>query len=210
MNITKYQHACFTVEKDGQVLVVDPGNFSSDFIAPAAVVAVVVTHEHGDHFDHELVAAIHDKNPDALVIGPASVTDKVEIGETRAVAPGDSVTIGPFTLTFSGGEHARIHQSIPLIENIGVMINDLLYYPGDSLYIPEQAVDTLALPAAAPWMKIGETIDYLLAVRPRFAFPTHDAILSEAGQTVVDQLLARFAANNDIDYKRIDAAPYSV
>jgi L-ascorbate metabolism protein UlaG (beta-lactamase superfamily) len=55
MKLTKYEHACFTVEKDDQVLVVDPGSFSSDFIAPAGVVAIVVTHEHGDNFDPEQI-----------------------------------------------------------------------------------------------------------------------------------------------------------
>ena len=25
MKLTKYEHACFTVEKDGKLLVVDPG-----------------------------------------------------------------------------------------------------------------------------------------------------------------------------------------
>ena len=52
MKLTKYEHACFSVEHDGMTLVVDPGNFTTDFIAPEGVIAVVITHEHSDHFDH--------------------------------------------------------------------------------------------------------------------------------------------------------------
>lgn len=90
MKLTKYEHACFTVEKDGQLLVVDPGNFTTDFIAPEHVVAVVITHEHADHFDHEQIEAIIDKNPNAVVVGPVDITSKIEAFNTKAVAAGES------------------------------------------------------------------------------------------------------------------------
>lgn len=205
MKLTKYEHACFTVEKDGQVLVVDPGEFSSDFIAPERVVAVVVTHQHGDHFDHEKLAEIIDKNPDAVIIGDESVTSKIEAFETKTVQAGDQLTVGLFDLEFFGGDHALIHASIPKITNLGVMINELLYYPGDSFTLPQKPVDALALPAAAPWMKIGEAVDFLAAIRPRLAFPTHDAILSEEGKEIADRLLSITANKNGSSYLRLDA-----
>ena len=205
MKLTKYEHACFTVEKDGQVLVVDPGEFSSDFIAPERVVAVVVTHQHGDHFDHEKLAEIIDKNPDAVIIGDESVTSKIEAFETKTVQAGDQLTVGLFDLEFFGGDHALIHASIPKITNLGVMINELLYYPGDSFTLPQKPVDALALPAAAPWMKIGEAMDFLAAIRPRLAFPTHDAILSEEGKEIADRLLSITANKNGSSYLRLDA-----
>lgn len=204
MNVTKYQHACFTAEVDSQLLVVDPGNFSADFIAPDHVVAVVITHEHADHFDHDHLAAIMDKNPDAVILAPEAVTAQIEVFNTRSVAAGDIVAVGPFNLEFFGGQHAVIHDSMPIAANLGVMINDLLYYPGDSFTLPEKSVDTLAIPAAAPWMKIGEAIDFLVAVRPRLAFPTHDAILSDAGRSLADTMLGSFGEKNGIDYRRLD------
>jgi L-ascorbate metabolism protein UlaG (beta-lactamase superfamily) len=204
MKLTKYQHACFTVEKDDQVLVVDPGGFSSDFIAPEHVVAVVITHEHGDHFDAEQLEAIIDKNPDAIVLGPEAVTSKIEAFQTKPVEPGETFTVGPFRLAFFGGKHATIHSSMTPISNVGVMVNDLLYYPGDSFVIPETAVDTLALPAAAPWMKISEAMDFLAAVRPRLAFPTHDAILSVEGKEIADRMLQQTAEQNGTSYERLE------
>lgn len=210
MNIRKYQHACFTVEKDGQSLVIDPGNFTRDFIVPANVIGVVITHEHGDHLDPDLLAAIYDKNPDVIMAGPAPAIAKIKSGTTFCAKPGDSLSIGAFRLAFFGGGHALIHQSMPLIENVGVMIDGLVYYPGDSLDVPKQPVDTLALPAAAPWMKIGEALDYLVAVRPRLAFPTHDAILSEEGRRMTDQMLSRVADDNGITYQRLGRLPYAV
>jgi L-ascorbate metabolism protein UlaG (beta-lactamase superfamily) len=203
MKLTKYEHACFTVEKDEQVLVVDPGSLSTDFIAPENVTAVVVTHEHFDHLDNEQLAAIMDKNPDAVIVGHPDVVSKVEAFTTKSVVAGDTVEIGPFTLEFHGGKHAVIHSDIPVIANLGVMINELLYYPGDSFTLPGSAIDTLALPVSAPWMKASEAMDFLAAVMPRFAFPTHDAILSDAGKSITDNLLGGFAEKNGIEYRRL-------
>lgn len=203
MKLTKYQHACFTVEKDGQVLVVDPGNFSGDFVAPSGVVGIVLTHEHGDHFDQEQVAGIVDKNPDAVIVAPQSICDQIEAFKTQPVVAGDKVAVGDFNLEFFGGKHAIIYPGTEPIDNVGVMVDDLLYYPGDSFAEPGRSVDTLALPAAAPWMKLSEGMEFLQAVKPRFAFPTHDAILSEGGQAMVDQMFGGVAEKQGTTYQRL-------
>ena len=205
MKLTKYQHACFTVEDDGKILIVDPGNFTSDFIAPENVVAVVVTHEHPDHFDHEQLAAIIDKNPDAVIVGHEAVVSQIEVFETKAVRAGDTLTTGPFSLEFFGGEHALIYKTMPVVANLGVMVNDLLYYPGDSFTTPGKPVDTLAVPASAPWMKMSEAMDFLADIKPRFAFPTHDAILSDIGKSLSDRLLGNIATTQSTEYKRLES-----
>lgn len=203
MQLTKYEHACFTVEQDGQLLVIDPGNFTTDFIAPDRVVGIVITHEHADHFDSELVANIIDKNPEAIVVAHSSITQTIEAFETIAVDTGTTLNIGLFRLEFFGGEHATIFTDTPPLANLGVMINDLLYYPGDSFAVPiNRSVDTLALPVAAPWLKINETLDFLTAIKPRIAFPTHDAILSPTGQGLVDRMIAAKAEQLGIEYRR--------
>ena len=203
MKLTKYEHACFTVEKDEQILVVDPGVFSTDFMPPENVVGIVITHEHADHYDHEMIEKIIDKNPDALIVGHTSVAEKIEAFPTHAVSAGDTITVGPFELQFFGGEHALIHESIPRVANLGILIDELLYYPGDSFTLPEVPVDVLAIPASAPWLKIGEAIDFLVAVRPRLAFPTHDAILSSSGKQISDNLLGATAKQHTIEYVRL-------
>ena len=205
MKLTKYQHACFTVEDEGKILVVDPGNFTNDFIAPENIVGVVITHEHADHFDHEQLAAIVDKNPDAIIIGHEAVVSQIEVFQTNAVNVGDTITVGPFDLEFFGGTHATIHESMPVPANLGVMINELVYFPGDSFTNPQKPVDTLAIPASAPWMKISEAMDFLADIRPRLAFPTHDAILSDPGKGLSDRLLGNIAAANDIEYQRLES-----
>jgi L-ascorbate metabolism protein UlaG (beta-lactamase superfamily) len=205
MKLTKYDHACFTIEKDHQMLVVDPGNFSTDYLPSNNIVGVIITHEHPDHYDPEQIAAIIDKNPEAVIIGHESVVAKVEVFQTQAVDAGDKLKIGLFDLEFFGGTHAVIHRTVPVIPDLGIMINDLLYYPGDSFTLPGRAIDTLAIPAGGPWLKIGDAMDFLELVKPRFAFPTHDAVLSEVGKESVDKWLQMAADRSGIEYQRLDS-----
>jgi L-ascorbate metabolism protein UlaG (beta-lactamase superfamily) len=201
MKLTKYEHACFTVEKNGQLLVVDPGNFTTDFITPSHVVAIVITHGHPDHFDHKQIEAIIAENPNALIIAHPEVTTQIEAFATQAVLAGDHIAIGPFDLAFYGGEHATIHPDMSPVANLGVLINDLLYYPGDSLVRPSVPVDTLALPVGAPWLKISEAIDFLRDVQPRLAFPTHDAVLSDIGKSLPDRMVPQLVP--EVVYQRL-------
>jgi len=204
MELTKFEHACFTVTKDGKSIVVDPGAFTSDFIAPEQVVAVIITHEHGDHLDMDLLSEIVDGNSGVVILGPQDVTSKLGKFETRTVKGGDGFALEGFDLDFYGDDHAVIHKDIPLAQNVGVLIEDRLYFPGDSFTMPEKSVDTLALPVAAPWLRVEDAIEFMKSVGARFTFPTHDAILSNNGKTVVDNLIGKFADAAGTEYRRID------
>jgi Predicted Zn-dependent hydrolases of the beta-lactamase fold len=184
VRITKYEHATLLVTVGDDNLVIDPGSFLTppDF---TDVVAIVITHEHADHWTPEQLRRILDKNPDAQIVAPQGVaTAAGDEFEIEVVAPGDLVQAGPFQLEFFGGTHAVIHESIPVIDNVGVLVNDELYYAGDSYTVPGVEVGTLAAPAGAPWLKIGEAMDYVLAVKPTRAFYVHDMTLSVAGKSM--------------------------
>lgn len=200
MKITKYEHACFTVEQEGKLLVVDPGNFTKTFERPENIVGIVITHEHQDHFDPDVLAAIYNKNPDSVLISLASIVDKMPDYKSHIVTSGDNITIGPFNLEFFGDKHAEIHASIPLIDNIGIMINNLLYYPGDSFSVPNKPVELLALPASGPWFKTSDAIDFLLAVKPNKVFPTHNIHNSKPGQELFDRIVGGFCRQANIAY----------
>lgn len=205
MKLTKYDHACLTLEKNDRLIVIDPGTFTRDFTVPNDVSAIVVTHQHADHFDPDLIAAIYATSPRALLLADRSIIDLVPDSRGHAVTAGDKVDVDGFDLEFFGGTHANIHASLPTIANIGVLVDDTLYYPGDSLTLPGKPVDILALPAAAPWLKISEAIDFMTAVRPRFAFPTHDAVLSDLGKRVHDTMLEQAAKSAGITYQRLQS-----
>ncbi|MDB5177640.1 MAG: hypothetical protein JWO61_23, partial [Candidatus Saccharibacteria bacterium] len=144
---------------------------------------------------------------DATIYAHEDITK--QFGDTlpnQAVSAGESITAEPFTLEFFGGEHAVIHPSMPVIANLGVLINDSVYYPGDSFTNPSKPVKVLALPVTAPWLKISEVMDYLVDVKPGLAFPTHDAVASDFGKQLPDRMLPSFAESYGGSYQRIEGS----
>lgn len=204
MKLTKYEHACFTVEKDGQIVIVDPGVFSSTLPELHNVAGIVITHQHEDHFDPDVLAAIYNNNPDSVLVSLQSIIEKMPDHPSRAVSAGDTIKIGPFLLSFFGEKHAEIHSSIPLVDNVGVLIDDTLYYPGDSFTRPQIPVTILALPASGPWFKTSDAIDFLLDVKPARAFATHNIHNSEPGQTLFNRIIGGFTDRAGTEYAALD------
>lgn len=203
MKITKYEHACLVVEDSGAKLVIDPGNFSPSLPKVTGVAAVVITHVHADHINEPKVKQIITDNPEIKVFSTQQVADAFPNIKPVVVSPGSMHQIGPFTLAFFGGDHATIHASFPPTQNVGVLVNSTLYYPGDSFALPGRPIKALAAPAAAPWLKIGEAMDFINEVKPEIAFPTHDAILSDEGKQVFDSMLEPFAKKSGTTYQRL-------
>ncbi|MFS0730880.1 MBL fold metallo-hydrolase [Curtobacterium sp. 1P10AnD] len=182
MEVTKLEHACQVLTRDGARLVLDPGNFTRP-VDVTGVVGVVVTHAHPDHVTPEQIQRILAANPGAVVIGPAGVADALADSglAVDVVTDGDARTVGPFDLTFHGTRHNVIHSTVPVIDNTGVLVDGRLFHPGDAYTVPSAPVEVLATPIGAPWLKIGELMDWVAAVAPRRAYPVHEATLSEIG-----------------------------
>lgn len=184
MKITKFEHAFLQIELSAQQLLIDPGIYSPTLPKLENVVGVVLTHLHDDHSYLPHIAAIKQQFPNVRIFGPADVAIKLGEIDCEVVMHGSRIEVGEFSLDFFGDLHQEIHRSIPLVQNVGVLVNSKLYYPGDSYTQCEYSFELLACPSAAPWMKISDLIDYLEAVKPQRAFATHNAILSEHGHVL--------------------------
>ncbi|MFF0189082.1 MBL fold metallo-hydrolase [Streptomyces sp. NPDC005244] len=193
MRLTKHAHACVTVEKDDTRLVIDPGTFTPDASdAVGRAQAVLITHEHFDHFDEKLVAAALADRTELEVYGTAGVAAALgsQGGRVHAVAAGDTFTVGSVTVTVHGHCHAQIHADIPCPDNVGYLLDGgTLYHPGDAYFVPDAPVRTLLLPTSGPWTKLGEAADYVRAVKPDQVVQIHELMLSELGQHSVANLL---------------------
>ncbi|MFM5951048.1 MAG: MBL fold metallo-hydrolase [Micrococcales bacterium] len=181
MKVTKLEHATLVLELEGKTLIVDPGFYTRPMDGFKDVVGIVITHNHDDHVHQDQIDRILKDNPDALILGTQEVVKRLEPRVAKAVHHGDFYELGPFTAEFFGSMHIEIHRSIPLIQNCGVMINNTLYYPGDSYTTPDRPVRVLACPASAPWLKIGDVMDFIAEIKPEILFPTHNIHLSEQG-----------------------------
>ena len=206
MKLTKYDHACFTVEKDSYILVVDPGDLTDNLVVTPNIDAVVITHKHADHFEPELLELIYKSNPNAKIFAPAEVIELLSLPNLVTTKHNDSMRIGPFDLKFYGTNHQKPFDDSPTIENTGVLINDIIYHPGDSFFVPENMnIDILMLPVSGSWMKASMARDFLNAVHPKVAIPTHDAILSQKGQAQVDKYWPVHAKKINCTYQRLNA-----
>jgi L-ascorbate metabolism protein UlaG (beta-lactamase superfamily) len=192
MRLTKHAHACVTFTRGGGTLLVDPGTFTPDaaeLIARAD--AVLVTHEHFDHFDESALAGELDRRPGLRVYGPAAVREKLgeRGGQVVAVRSGDRLEAAGFEVEVHGEHHAPIHRDIPLVANVGYLIGGRVLHPGDSYRAPGVRVETLLLPTSGPWTKFGEAADFVRAVQPGRIIQVHELMLSELGQNSARRLL---------------------
>lgn len=192
MQLTKHAHACVTFTGAEGPLLIDPGTFTPDaaeLIAGAA--AVLVTHEHFDHFDDAALSAALDRRPELRVYGPAAVGEKLgdRGGQVVTVRSGDRFRAAGFDVEVHGERHARIHDDIPLVDNVGYLIGGRVFHPGDSYRVPDVRVETLLLPTSGPWTKLGEAADFVRAVRPARMIQVHELMLSELGQGSARMLL---------------------
>jgi L-ascorbate metabolism protein UlaG (beta-lactamase superfamily) len=202
VRLTKFGHACVRIEYDGAAVVIDPGMFTEPEALDGAT-AVLVTHEHADHWTPDMLA-----RTDAPVHTIAAVAAQlpIEVRErVSVVTPGASIDVG-LPVTVVGEKHAVIHPELPHFDNSGYLLtvgDTRVFHPGDALTVPDEQVDVLLLPVSAPWLKVAEAIDYGRDVGAPRNVAIHDAVYSAAGLGIADGHLQRFLGARDLQYTRL-------
>lgn len=204
MELTKHGHACVVLSEGNRRIVIDPGAFT-DPAAFEGADAVLVTHEHFDHFEPERLRAAMDAAPGLEVWTNRSVSAALEGAGDRVhvVGEGDAVTVAGFEVHVHGQMHAVIHPDIPQIPNIGFLVSGQVFHPGDALTVPDEPVATLLLPVHAPWSKMSEVIDYVRAVDADQAYAIHDGLLNDTGLHVVGSMLGEGGPGTPTPYSRL-------
>jgi L-ascorbate metabolism protein UlaG (beta-lactamase superfamily) len=182
-------HSCVRLEHDGHTLVIDPGMYSEPDAAVGAE-AILITHEHADHLDEGRLRAAIDANPKLEVWTNPSVAAQLEgLGvAVHVVGDGQTFTAAGFEVQAHGELHALIHPDIPVVRNVGFLVDAAVFHPGDSFTVPGTPVATLLVPVHAPWLKASEAIDYIREVRPQRAVALHDGMLNDRGLGLVERL----------------------
>ena len=205
MRITKFGHACVRMEYDGTVVVVDPGIFTDPEAVDGAT-AVLITHEHPDHYAPDRLAAT-----DAPIFTIEAVAAQIRAAEpglaerVTVVAPGESFDAG-VPVRAVGELHAVIHPEFQRFDNSGYVVtlgDELVYHPGDALTGPDQPVDVLCAPVSAPWLKVSEALDFVRFVGAKRNLAIHDRIYSDVALGMVDGHMGRFLGDAGQEYARI-------
>lgn len=206
MELTKHRHSCVRIDDGDRTLVLDQGAFSDLDAALDGADAVLITHEHRDHVDPDRLRAAASAASRLRIWAPHSVADQLaDLGEqVVAVRAGESFDAAGFPVRTFGGQHALIHPLIPIVANVGYLIGGAVFHPGDSFTVPPAQVQTLLLPAVAPWSKVAEVIDYTIAVRAPHTYPIHDAIVAEVYHGILRGNLVPIAERFGIEYHSWD------
>ena len=181
MKISKLGHACLLVEESEARILIDPGAFSKGYEALEKLDGLLITHQHADHITPETLEKVKANNPAIKVYADAGSAKMLGNESIQTVKDGNEFEIAGVKVSVIGTDHAVIHPELPGIENVGYLIASRLFIPGDAFTVPKVPVEILGLPIGAPWSKISEVIDYMVAVKPKVAFPLHDAVLAIPG-----------------------------
>jgi len=205
MRLTKFGHACVALEEAGTTVVLDPGTLTDPAAARGAD-AVLITHEHFDHFAPDTLKAAATANPDLRVWAPASVFAQLAeleelAGRVQPAERGDVLRIGSLDVHVYGEWHAPTH--LDPVANVGYLIGGRVFHPGDAFTVPEEPVDTLLLPVNAPWLKSVEVLAYAEQVGARQGFSIHDGLVNEIGLMVVDNVLGAVTKRTGNTYRRL-------
>ena len=205
MRITKLGHSCVRIEHDGHTIVIDPGMFTDPEAVDGAD-AVLITHEHPDHY-----LADHHRATDARIFTIDAVAARIraeapDLAErVTVVSPGESFDAG-LPVRAVGELHAVIHPEFPRFFNSGYVLtlgDTKVYHPGDALTVPGEDVDVLFVPVSAPWMRASEAIEFAREVGAPRNLAIHDRVYSEAGLGIIDGHLNAFLPREGLTYVRL-------
>jgi L-ascorbate metabolism protein UlaG (beta-lactamase superfamily) len=212
VRVTKFEHSCLQIEDGGRRCFIDPGKFTTPITDAAQVDLVAITHEHDDHWTPEQLRRLAERSPGLTVVTTPATAAKIHEAEIEGIRnviigkPGATYEVGAFKIACYGGKHAEIHSSIPIIDNLGVVINGQLAYGGDAYDLPAGEIAALAVPAYGPWMRMAESMDLLATVKPKRAFAVHEMLLAMPGKQLAAARFAEVAEHVGTEF--LDLAPY--
>jgi L-ascorbate metabolism protein UlaG (beta-lactamase superfamily) len=193
MKFTKFGHSCLLIEEGDARILFDPGSYSIGFEGLENLDAILITHTHGDHLDIPRIKDLLQKNPGVRILTNPMVTEALEKAGvvSEVLKAGETANIKGVEIEAVGDTHAEIYKTLPRLDNVGFMVQNRFFYPGDAFTLPEGQVEILGAPVSAPWMRISEGIDYIFKVNPKIAIPMHDGIYKrkELAHGLVTQIL---------------------
>lgn len=175
MKVTKYPQSCLIIEQGGKRLVIDPGSlvaarYQVQDLLPLN--AVLITHEHQDHADPELLHSLAQNGKVPLY---ANTSVKRLLGDvvTTIVNDGDTFEVAGFQVTARELPHCLMPDGSAGPQNTGFVINEVFFDAGDGIKLDGLKVDSAAIPIAGPDISPKDVFDFIKQLGCHTVIPIH-------------------------------------
>ncbi len=182
LRITFIGHASLMLEWNNRVIQVDPVGQMADYKQFPRADLILVTHEHGDHFDPKTIALLaHEKT---VVI----LTEKCQArwptgrvmknGQTMTVDGIQVEAVPAYNLVHMRSQGVPFHPKGDGNGYVLTLADKKIYIAGDTENIPEMKnlvnIDLAFLPMNLPYTMTPEMVaDAARAIKPKILYPYH-------------------------------------
>jgi L-ascorbate metabolism protein UlaG (beta-lactamase superfamily) len=210
-------HAAMTLTWKDTTILVDPAPLgkgsdpAADFRSLPAPQIILVTHEHGDHFNPDVLSAVAGTAP---IVAPKDVADKLPDalkGQAKVLANGDATEIDGIRIEAvpaynTTADRLKFHPKERGDNGYVLTIGGKrIYIAGDTEDTPEMRaltdIDVAFLPMNLPYtMSIEQAADAVKAFKPKIVIPYHygdsdvNAFKAAVGDAADVRLLAWYPA----------------
>jgi L-ascorbate metabolism protein UlaG (beta-lactamase superfamily) len=172
MKITRYFQSCLLVEEDNVRILIDPSGQEKDRMSKFGELdAVLYTHEHADHFDADMAQTFVEAGI-APVYANTSTAKLIKASKT-VVKNGQELQIKGVKIKVLELPHCLMPDGSKGPLNVGFLINDKLFHPGDGKELAGLKVQILAVPMLGPDVSIKDACDFAKQVSMATAIPIH-------------------------------------
>jgi L-ascorbate metabolism protein UlaG (beta-lactamase superfamily) len=210
MKITKLAHSCLLVEMPEPVnrtVLFDPGEMSMEGVRTSNLKFlddIVITHEHSDHFEPQLIQELVRQFPEVRILATQSIVDQLaEMNVKASVQPSQGMVL-------FDSPHEDVQPIFPAPQQIGVHYLDKLTHPGDSHHFSESKA-VLALPITAPWGTMINAAKLATSLKPQYIIPIHDWMWKDEWRLKMYAGLAQYFAEQGIKFfQPVDGEPFTI
>lgn len=200
VNLIFIKHGSIAIDIDGYLVYIDPVTiYGNDFAKLPKADAIMVTHEHHDHFDTKAIAELTSDT--TRLIGSRRINELYGSGEVMLPGqtieiPGEDIAVVATPAYNISPDHLQFHPKERQDDGFVFDIDGLrIYVAGDTENIPEMSdlkdIDIAFLPVNQPFtMTPQQAIEAVEVIKPKVFYPYH------YGETDLSPIVEKFNGSN--------------
>ena len=196
--VTFIGHGTLMMEYDGKIIHIDPVGRYADYGKMPKADLILITHQHGDHFDQQAINALKKENTELVLT--AICAKQYPAG--KVMGNGDKLIVAGFEVqavpayNMASSFHPKGDGNGYIIDFGGFRV----YVAGDTENTPEmkqlKAIDVAFLPMNLPYTMTPEMVaDAAKAFSPKILYPYH------FGNTDTNKLVALMKNEQGIEVR---------